>query len=50
MSNFSSYEHARAEHSWNGPERFNIASDVEDRCDPAVDVGALRPTTGSAIA
>jgi acetyl-CoA synthetase len=31
MSSISSYEHACAGHSWNVPERFNIASDVCDR-------------------
>jgi acetyl-CoA synthetase len=31
VTSISSYEHARADHSWNVPERFNIASDVCDR-------------------
>ena len=31
MSTITSYEQACAEHSWNVPERFNIAADVCDR-------------------
>jgi acetyl-CoA synthetase len=31
MSPITSYEQARAEHSWNVPDRYNIAADVCDR-------------------